>query len=288
MSDPSVDNAAQLAALNAAISSPTATTSQVQSAVNDLLNAGVTGTQATELATSPKVLESINPKQATAVFKAIPVSKLDKAQEAALVGAVSAAPEGVKNAFEGTIDVYGAGLDNYVPVGSVVDVGDRRTLIAAAAATAVAGAAAAGAVGGRTMSGSSASRGGPIDGSETGQSGRGSGGPRNAVPTGADGLTDAQMASVARKMGRGMLKKKSDDPNLLGPDGELLMANTRAPLSKILKRLVRETAAIGFTIAGGVVVIFTLSGATRKVAVIALGTAFLLHVAHVVMTTRSE
>jgi hypothetical protein len=85
-----------------------------------------------------------------------------------------------------------------------------------------------------------------------------------------------------------MLKKKSDDPNKLGPDGELPMASARPTLSTILKRLVRETAAIGFTIAGGVVVIFTLSGATRKVAMIALGTAFLLHVLHVVMTTRAE
>jgi len=284
-----VNNAAELAALNAAIASPTATTDQVQSAVTNLLSAGVTGSQATELATSPKVLDSINSKQAKAVFKEIPVSKLDKAQEAALVSAVSAAPQSVKNAFEGTIDVYGAGLDNYVPVGSVVDVGDRRTLIAAAAATAVAGAAAAGAVGGRTVSGSSASRGGPVDSSETGQSGRGSGGPRNAVPTGTDALNEAQLAGVARRLGRGMLKKKSlDDPKKLGLAEGTIIMGTRAPLSKILKRLVRETAAIGFTIAGGVVVIFTLSGATRKVAVIALGTAFLLHVAHVVMTTRSE
>ena len=268
-----MNNAAELAALNAAIASPTATTDQVQSAVTNLLSAGVTGSQATELATSPKVLDSINSKQATAVFKEIPVGKLDAAQEAALVTAVSAAPQNVKNAFEGTIDVYGAGFDRYVPVGSAVDVGDRRTLIAAAAATAVAGAAAAGAVSSGSSSSGSPSR---------------SGDSRGGLPTGADTLNEAQLAGVARRLGRGMLKKKSDDPNNLGRDGELLMQSTRPSLSKVLKRLVRETAAIGFTIAGGVVVIFTLSGATRKVAMIALGTAFLLHVLHVVMTTKAD
>ena len=272
-SDPPENNAAELAALNAVVSSPTATTDQVQSAVTNLLGAGVTGSQATELATSPKVLDSINSKQATAVFKAIPVGKLDAAQEAALVTAVSAAPEGVKNAFEGTIDVYGAGLDHYVPVGSAVDVADRRTLIAAAAATAVAGAAAAGAVSSGSTSSGSPSR---------------SGESRGGLPTGADTLNEAQLAGVARRMGRGMLKKRSDDPNDLGRDGDIVMQSTRPSLSKVLKRLVRETAAIGFTIAGGVVVIFTLSGATRKVAMIALGTAFLLHVLHVVMTTKAD
>jgi hypothetical protein len=270
-----VNNAAELAALNAALSSPTATASEVQAAVGDLLNAGVSGSQAAELATNPKVLASIDSKQAKAIFKKVPVSKLDQEQEAALVASVSAAPQGVKNAFEGSIDVYGAGLDRYVPVGSVVDVGDRRTLIAAAAVTAVAGAAAAGSVSSRAMS----SRAGAGDDS---------GGSGPTVPTGADTLNEAQMASVARRMGRGMMKKRSDQPNRLNLDGEEDMADTRAPLSKIFKRLVRETAAIGFTIAGGVVVIFTLSGDTRKVAMIALGTAFVLHVAHVVMTTSSE
>jgi len=282
--DPSAGNAAELAAVNAALASPTATTSEVQSAVSALLTAGVTSSQATELATSPKVLASVDPKQATAVFKAIPVSKLDKGQESALVTAVSAAPEGVKNAFEGTIDVYSAGLDSYVPVGSAVDVGDRRTLIATAAVAAVAGAAAVGSV---TIRGdaSGPSSGGLNRGPNEGGSGRSGG----SVPTGTDSMNQAELGSVARKMGRGMLKKKSlIDPKLLGlTEGATFMA-TRAPVKKILTRLVRETAAIGFTIAGGVVVIFTLSGATRKVAMIALGTAFLLHVLHVVMTTKPE
>jgi hypothetical protein len=264
--DPSIDNAAELAAVNELLSSSTATADEVQSAVGNLLSAGVTGSQATELATSSKVLESIDSKQAAAVFKEIPVGKLDASQEAALVAAVSAAPEGVKNAFEGTINVYGAGLDDYVPVGSVVDVGERRTLVAAAAATAVAGAATAGALSG------------------------GSGSPSSSSPNGAGTLSEAQLAAVAERMSREMLKKKKtlDDPDKLGLTEGTVIMSTRAPLSKILKRLVKETASIAFTIAGGVVVIFTLSGATRKVAMIALGTAFVLHVLHVIFTTKAD
>jgi hypothetical protein len=264
--DPSIDNAAELAVVNELLSSSTATADEVQSAVGNLLSAGVTGSQATELATSSKVLESIDSKQAAAVFKEIPVGKLDASQEAALVAAVSAAPEGVKNAFEGTINVYGAGLDDYVPVGSVVDVGERRTLVAAAAATAVAGAATAGALSG------------------------GSGSPSSSSPNGAGTLGEAQLAVVAGRMSREMLKKKKtlDDPDKLGLTEGTVIMSTRAPLSKILKRLVKETASIAFTIAGGVVVIFTLSGATRKVAMIALGTAFILHVLHVIFTTKAD
>ena len=265
--DPSTNNAAELAAVNQLLSSSTATAKEVQSAVGNLLSAGVTGSQATELATSSKVLESVDSKQAKAVFKEIPVGKLVASQKAALGAAVSAAPEGVKNAFEGTIDVYGAGLDDYVPVGSVVDVGERRTLVAAAAATAVAGAATAGALSG------------------------GSGVPSGSGPNGADTLSEAQLAAVAQRMSRELLKKKKkslDDPDKLGLTEGTVIMSTRAPLSKILKRLVKETAAIAFTIAGGVVVIFTLSGATRKVAMIALGTAFVLHVLHVIFTTKPD
>ena len=98
------------------------------------------------------------------------------------------------------------------------------------------------------------------------------------------------MAAVAQRMSRELLKKKKslDDPDKLGLTEGTVIMSTRAPLSKILKRLVKETAAIAFTIAGGVVVIFTLSGATRKVAMIALGTAFVLHVLHVIFTTKPD
>jgi len=47
--------------------------------------------------------------------------------EIALV--VSNAPPEVKKKFESEINIFGGGLDNYVPVGSTVNVGERRTLV---------------------------------------------------------------------------------------------------------------------------------------------------------------
>jgi hypothetical protein len=43
--------------------------------------------------------------------------------------AVSKAPTEVKKKFELEINIFGGGLDNYVPVGSTVSVGERRTLV---------------------------------------------------------------------------------------------------------------------------------------------------------------
>jgi len=51
-------------------------------------------------------------------------TQLDK-----IAKAVSNAPKAVKEKFESEINIFGGGLDNYVPVGSTVDVGERRTLV---------------------------------------------------------------------------------------------------------------------------------------------------------------
>jgi uncharacterized membrane protein YgcG len=120
------------------------------------LESEVTAEQATDLATSEKVLESIDGDQAAEIFDAVAVDELTSAEEAALVAAVTDAPEEVKNAFEETIDIFAEGLDEYVAVGSQVDVGTRRSLIAASAAVstmAAAGAAGAAAGGGGGSSG---------------------------------------------------------------------------------------------------------------------------------------
>lgn len=42
---------------------------------------------------------------------------------------VSKAPKSVKQKFEAEINIFGGGLDNYTPVGSTVNVGERRTLV---------------------------------------------------------------------------------------------------------------------------------------------------------------
>ncbi len=109
---------------------------------------GIPSDQATELATSSKVLESIDGEQATEVFAAIVVAEVSQEAGTEIAEALAGAVTEVKEAFQEEINVFAGVFDTYVPVDSSVDVGTRRSLVAAAAAVstmAVAGTAAAGA-----------------------------------------------------------------------------------------------------------------------------------------------
>lgn len=86
--------------------------------------------QAVAVALNPEVLATVSSAQAEAVFQALNVSELDNTQTEALVAAVQEAPAEVRQAFEQNIDIFKAGLDNYVPLGSNIPVGTRRTLVA--------------------------------------------------------------------------------------------------------------------------------------------------------------
>ena len=152
--DAPLSEAEQIAVI-AGLDAPDVTQEQVVAAVDTLIDAGLTATAATALATNTKVLESIEPSQAAAVFAAIAVSNLSPEQVTAIATALTSAPPEIKKAFEATIDIYGDGFDTYVPIGSVVPVATRKTLVAAmAAVTSVAAAAAAQ---GSAMSGTSGS-----------------------------------------------------------------------------------------------------------------------------------
>jgi len=94
---------------------------------------GVNAEQATELATSSKVLESISGEQATEVFDAVVSSEVSPEDGAAIVNAVQNAPEEVKKAFEEEINVFEGVFDEYVPTGSSISISARRAVIAATA-----------------------------------------------------------------------------------------------------------------------------------------------------------
>jgi len=102
--------------------------------IDQLLATDVTADQATELATNPDVLAVITSDQAEEIFATIEVDQLDDTQIAELTAAIQNAPLAVQEAFENTIDIFG-GFDDYVPTGSNIPVGERRTLIAIAAGT---------------------------------------------------------------------------------------------------------------------------------------------------------
>ena len=102
--------------------------------ITQILATAVTPDQAEALATNPDVLAVITEEQATEIFETIEVQELDNTQIAELTAAIQDAPLAVQEAFEQTIDIFG-GFDDYVPTGSNIPVGERRTLIAIAAGT---------------------------------------------------------------------------------------------------------------------------------------------------------
>ena len=102
--------------------------------ITQILATAVTADQAEALASNPDVLAVITEEQATEIFETIEVAQLDETQIAELTAAIQSAPLAVQEAFEKTIDIFG-GFDDYVPTGSNIPVGERRTLIAIAAGT---------------------------------------------------------------------------------------------------------------------------------------------------------
>ena len=106
---------------------------QVAQVVEALLAEEPTQEQATALATSPEVLAVITGEQATQIFEALDVTELSDTQTEELIAAVQDAPTEVRASFESTIDIFKNALDTYVPIGSNIPVGTRRTLIAVTA-----------------------------------------------------------------------------------------------------------------------------------------------------------
>jgi hypothetical protein len=106
---------------------------QVEQVVESLLAEEPSQEQATALASSPEVLAIVSTEQAAQIFEALDVAELSDAQTEELIAAVQDAPTEIRETFEDTIDIFKSALDTYVPVGSNIPVGTRRTLIAVTA-----------------------------------------------------------------------------------------------------------------------------------------------------------
>lgn len=105
--------------------------SEISAAVDNIIEEGVSADEATALAINPEVLQSVTSEQATEIFDAVEVFDLSDAQAEQLVEAVQDATEEVRAAFEEQINVFGGKFNKYVPIGSVINVGQRKVLIAA-------------------------------------------------------------------------------------------------------------------------------------------------------------
>ena len=227
------------------------TNDQVSQVVDLIVNqdGGVSGEQATELATSAKVLESIDGQQASEVFDAIVVAEVSEEAGAQIAQALAGATTDVKESFEEEINVFAGVFDTYVALGSEINVGDRRTVIAVGAAVAIAGA--AGAMGGGT-----------------------GGSPSSSNPS-----NPSNQNSATRKP-----EEESEASGEIAGDGvewitKLSIFRYRNgvkvfSLWGFMKKFTYGFLNMGFTLAGSLVVYLTLSGTIQKVAGIATILAF--------------
>lgn len=114
------------------LSSDAITNDQVAQVVDLIIgqDGGVAPEQAVELVSSAKVLESVTGDQATEVFGAVDEGALTAENGEQITAAVQGAPVAIRNAFQEEINVFGGVFDGYYPLGSMVDVGTRRVVVA--------------------------------------------------------------------------------------------------------------------------------------------------------------
>ena len=233
------------------LESDSITNDQVSQVVDLIVNqdGGVSGEQAAELATSAKVLESIDGQQATEVFDAIVVAEVSEEAGAQIAEALTDATTDVKESFEEEINVFAGVFDTYVALGSEINVGDRRTVIAVGAAVAIAGAAS------------------------------GMGGGTGGSPSSPNSNNPSNQNTATRKP-----DEETEASGEIAGDGVEWI--TKLSIYKyvngvkvfslwgFMKKFTYGFLNMGFTLAGSLVVYLTLSGTIQKVAGIATILAF--------------
>jgi hypothetical protein len=235
-------NAESVGVIVDVLESDTITSEQVGQVVTLVIEqeGGIESGQATELATSAKVLESIDGEQASAVFNAIVVSEVSEEAGAEISEALTEAPTDVKESFEEEINVFAGVFDTYTALGSTIDVGTRRSVIAVNLVTStVALAAAAGAI--------------PTPGSSPSSPS----GPRQDVAARRED-EEAEEGGAIEGEGPEWIKRISIYKY---EDGVRVM-----DWKNFTRKFVYGVMASGFTLAGATVMYFTLSGFTQQIA----------------------
>jgi hypothetical protein len=111
----------------------TASQTEIQAVVTEILANEITSDQAVELATSAAVLESVSAEEATQIFEAIDLETIEPNQLEELIAVVQTASDTVRESFETAINVFDGKTDTYVPLGSTVPISTRRLVVAAGA-----------------------------------------------------------------------------------------------------------------------------------------------------------
>lgn len=108
-----------------------AMTTTTMPTIDDQLDSGT----AVALAVNAEILQNATAEQAEQIFDAIDIGTLSDSVAAALVDAVQDAPDEIRAAFENEIDIYSGKTDQYIPLGSLVNVATRRVLVVSVAFT---------------------------------------------------------------------------------------------------------------------------------------------------------
>ena len=212
--------------------------SQVQDVIDAILVEELNEEVATELATSAAVIQNITAEQATDIFESVPVGELSAEEGTAIVDAVQEAPTEVKESFEEEINVFAGVFDDYVALGSTIDVGTRRSVIAVnlvASTVALAGAA-----GGLPTPSSSTST------------------PKQDMAARKPEEEEAEEGGAIEGEGPEWIKRISIYKY---EDGVKVM-----DWKNFARKFVYGIMASGFTLAGATVMYFTLSGLTQQIA----------------------
>jgi hypothetical protein len=75
------------------------------------------------------VLATLDPAEAEQVFESLELQTLSDEQLQAVIEAVQNAPVEIRAAFESAINIFDGKTDTYIPIGSNISIGTRRTVV---------------------------------------------------------------------------------------------------------------------------------------------------------------
>jgi hypothetical protein len=216
--------------------------------------------------------EELPIEQIAEVFAAIEPDQFTEEQKTELAAALTDAPAEIKESFEEEVDIYGDGFDDYIPTGSSIDVGTRKSILAATAAVAAI------AVGSASTGGSTGSSSGGGSGGSGGSGSSGGTEGRSRKEEESEGGFSGEIAGPGEDDGEDFAKNSIY--KYYTREGKEMKKFNWFGFSKKMWDI---TAGLAFTLAGSLVVYITLSGITQRIAGIATLTAILVHYVHEIL-----
>lgn len=239
------------------------TTPQIEEVVDEEL----TEEDIFEIVASVELLLVLDFEEASEVFDALDSSSLSQEEKIEIIAAVQNAPDEVREAFEEEINIYTDGFDQYIPLGSNIDVGTRRSLLAVTAATATLAVGATVAASGTRNSSSSSNTQVQTQRAET-----------SARKEESEDEAAGEFAELDHEDDERFTRNSIFNYYTIGG-----VEMKKFDVLGFLKKLWDITGALAFTLAGSVIVFITLSGETRKLAMIATAAALVLHYIYTIL-----